>query len=309
MSSLTHFHFIRPYGLLLIPLLIGLWWFWQRRTHPLRGWQEQMAPHLLKALVVGHSSTQLRTGRWLLCAWLLAALAIAGPTWRLEPSPFADDATPLLILLKADQSMPPPGQVPSVLDRARLKIADLAKARRGQPLGLIAYAGSAHLVLPPTRDTAIVGTMAKEISPEVMPEPGDRLDLALDEAVRVLAQGHQGGSVVIMADSVHTDPNALKTWSRSHSMTLQFLALSQPAVTAAQQSVENAAHLLGATVEPPDVEGKDVAAIIRRAAQSPVARQGGASDRWREAGYALVPLIALLVLASFRRTLDGEVSS
>mgnify|MGYP003610668306 CR=1 FL=1 len=308
MTFLTHFHFIRPYGLLLVPLLIGLWWFWQRRTHPLRGWQEQMVPHLLEALVVGHTSTQLRTGRWLIVAWLLAALAIAGPTWRLEPSPFADDATPLLILLKADQSMVQLGQIPSVLDRARLKIADLATARRGQPLGLVAYAGSAHLVLPPTRDTAIVSAMAKEIRPDVMPVPGDRLDLALDEAARLLAQGYQGGSVVIMADSVNTEPGALQTWSRTHSMDVQFLALNQPGSTAAERSLENAAQLLKTAVTPPDVEGKDIAAIIHRAAQSPVARQGGASDRWQEAGYALVPLIALLFLASFRRTVEGEVS-
>ena len=122
--------------------------------------------------------------RWLLVGWLLAVVAVAGPTWRLEPSPFADDATPLMILLKADISMETPDPAPSRLERARLKIADLAAARKGQPLGLIAYAGSAHLVLPPTRDTAVVAQMAAEISPEIMPVPGDRLDLALRKAAR-----------------------------------------------------------------------------------------------------------------------------
>lgn len=309
MQMLSDFHFIRPYGLLLVPLVAGLWWLWQRRTQPLRGWQQQMAPHLLEALTVGNSSAHLLSGRLLLSAWLLAALAIAGPTWRLEPSPFADDATPLLILLKADESMSPPGSAFSgQLERARMKIADLAAARSGQPLGLIAYAGSAHLVLPPTRDTAVVSSMAKEISPEIMPEPGDRLDLALDEAVRVLNQGQQGGSIVIIADSVHTDPATLKAWSGSHTLPMQFLALCQPG-SSEERRVVDAASLLGAQVEPLDVEGKDIAEIIRRAAKPPVARQGGESGRRQDAGYALVPVIALLMLASFRRTKQCEVVS
>lgn len=307
MTLFADFHFIRPYSLLLVPLLVGLLWLWRRHTHPLRGWQEQIAPHLLAVLVVGRTSAYLRAGRWLLLAWLLAALAIAGPTWQLEPSPFADDATPLLLLLKADGSMEQPDPAPSRLERARLKIADLAAARRGQPLGLIAYAGSAHLVLPPTRDTAIVGIMAKEISTAIMPEPGDRLDLALDEAVRVLAQGQEGGSVVILADSVRTDSEALKTWSRAQTIPVQFLALSQPG-SPEETSLRGAARLLGAEVEPLDVAGEDVAAIIRSAARPPVVRQGGADGRWQEAGYGLVPLIALLVLASFRRTAEGEVA-
>lgn len=308
MTALTNFHFIRPYALLLLPALVALWWFWQRRTHPLRGWREQISPQLLTSLVVGHPTAQLRSGRWLLAAWLLATLAIAGPTWKLEPSPFADDATPLLILLKADESMAQPGQTPTQLDRARLKIADLAKARSGQPLGLIAYAGTAHLVLPPTRDTVIVSTMAREISPEIMPEPGDRLDLALEEADRVLTQGHLGGSVVVMADSVHTDPAVLKAWSGSHNLPAQFLALSQPG-SKVDQSLADAASMLETRVEPPDVNGKDIAAIVHHAEQAPMAIQGGDEGRWQEAGYALVPLLALLVLASFRRTAAEEVSS
>ena len=61
--------------------------------------------------------------------------------------------------------MESPDPAPSRIERAHLKIADLADIRKGQPLGLIAYAGSSHLVLPPTRDTAVVAQMAAEISP------------------------------------------------------------------------------------------------------------------------------------------------
>lgn len=301
-------HFIRPGWLLLAPLAVALWWLWRRRSDPLRGWREQIAPDLLEALVVGRESIKSGNARWLLVAWLVAIVAIAGPTWRLEPSPFADDVTPLMILLKADVSMMQPDPAPSRLERARLKIADLGEARKGQPLGLIAYAGSAHLVLPPTRDTATVAQMAAEISPDIMPISGDRLDLALREAVRVLAEGQSGGSIVVLADAVDTDPAALAALRKEFSIPVQFLAINAPE-SSQSDSLRAAAKTLGADVEQIDVEGKDIAAIVRHAASAPIAKRGQQGERWQEAGYWLVPLIGLIVLASFRREESEEESA
>ena len=84
-----------------------------------------------------------------------------------------------MLVLKAGETMDLADLAPSRMERARLKIADFAAERKGQPLGLVAYAGSAHLVLPPTRDTSVVAAMAAEISPAVMPEPGDDLAQSL----------------------------------------------------------------------------------------------------------------------------------
>lgn len=305
---LDNFHFIRPAWLLLTPLAIGLWWLWQRQSDPLRGWREQIAPELLEALVVGRESGKSGSAWWLLVAWLVAIIAIAGPTWRLEPSPFAADATPLMILLKAGVSMMQPDPAPSRLERARLKIADLGEARKGQPLGLIAYAGSAHLVLPPTRDTAIVAKMAAEIGPEIMPTPGDRVDLALQEAARVLAEGKQGGSIVVLADAVDTEPAALAALRKDISIPVQFLAINSPE-SSQNDSLRAAAKTLGADVEPITVEDQDIAAIVRNAASAPVAKRGEQSERWQEAGYWLVPLLGMVVLVSFRREEQAGVAS
>lgn len=301
MTSLAaHFHFIRPGFLLLAPLAAGVWWLWQRRSDPLRGWRQQIAPELLEALVVGRESWPPGSARWALAACGLAVAAIAGPTWRLEPSPFAEDAAPLMILLKADISMEQPDPAPSRLERARLKIADLAAAWKGQPLGLIAYAGSAHLVLPPTRDTAIVARMAAEISPAILPAPGDRLDLALREAGRVLAESPQGRSILVVADAVETDLSALQAVARDLGLAAQFLAINAPE-SSPGESLRAAARALGAAVVPLDIGDEDVAAIVRRASRAPLARGARQGDRWQEAGYWLVPLVGAVVLASFRR--------
>lgn len=306
MEPLSNFHFIRPPALLLVPLAVGLWWLWRRYSDPLRGWRMQMDPQLLDALVIGRDAVGQSTARWFLVGWLVAAVAIAGPTWRPEPTPFADDATPLMILLKAGISMEQPDPAPSRLERARLKLADLAEARKGQPLGLIAYAGSAHLVLPPTRDTAAVAQMAAEISPAIMPVPGDRLDLALLEAARILAEGNQGGSIVVLADSVDTDAAALKSARGALRLPVQFLSVNAPDASQSD-SLRAAAEILDAAVEPITIGGgDDVAAVVRRAARAPIAQGGEAGGQWQEAGYWLVPLVALVVLLSFRRERRGE---
>jgi Ca-activated chloride channel family protein len=294
---ITNFHFIRPIWLLLLPVVVVIWTLWQRRSDPLRGWREQIAPELLNALAIGRETIKRGPAMTLLALWLIAVIAIAGPTWRLEPSPFADDATPLMILLKADASMETPDPAPSRLERARLKIADLAEARQGQPLGLIAYAGSAHLVLPPTRDTPIVSQMAAEISPEIMPMQGDRLDLALRAAEKVLSQGGKGGTILILADSVETAPATL---SGITDFPIAFLSINRPG-SAQDDSLRAAAKTLRAKVQPLSIEDEDISALVHLAARPPVAQSGEQGAHWQEAGYWLTPLIALLLLSTFRR--------
>ena len=308
---IAQFHFIRPAFLLLVPVVLAGWWLWRRAVDPMRAWRAQMDPDLLRALSVDGGNGMSAAAWFLLGGWLLAAIAIAGPAWRPEPSPFADDASPLLIVLKSDASMDAVDPAPSRMERAKLKIADLAQARKGQPLGLIAYAGSAHLVLPPTVDTDVVAKMAAEISPNIMPAPGDRLDLALREAARVLGQSGQGGSIVVLADSVDTDAAQLREAREGCPFAVQFLAINAPD-SSQEQSLREAARLLGAKVEPLTINDDDIAAIVRGAKHAPQVRAGEAGEsggRWQEAGYWLVPLLAVMLLASFRRDKKEEVAA
>jgi Ca-activated chloride channel family protein len=289
----------------LLPVVVGVWWLWQRRSDPLGGWRKQIDPELLDALVVGRESIRRGSSTLLLAAWLMSVIAIAGPTWKLEPNPFSDEAMPLMILLKADPSMEQADPAPSRIERARLKIADLAEARTGEPLGLIAYAGSAHLVLPPTHDTAVVAQMAAEISPDIMPQPGDRLDLALRVANRMLSEGGKGGSIVVLADAVNSSPDELKNLKADLPFPVQFLAVHTQD-SPQGESLRMAARALRAPVEALSADDRDIQAIVRRAAKTSGTQAGEIGGQWQEAGYWIVPLLVLIMLASFRRETEGE---
>jgi Ca-activated chloride channel family protein len=283
---MSELHLLRPWALALIVPALMLWLASRRASDTTRRWARVIEPDLLKLLVVGGSTHwRIAPHDLLLAGWIVAALAIAGPTWQREPSPFADTERPVMLVLKVTPTMMTGDLAPGRLERARQKIADLLKAHDGMPAGLIAYSGSAHLVLPPTPDRDIVLSLVHALSPEIMPREGDRLDEAVALADRILKEGGQGGSILVFADTV----GAGQTFDAPFTL-LTMLPEPTPLPTLSQRVVR-------ATVDDTDID-----ALSRRlstASASPAV--AGEGEHWRDAGYWLTPALALLVIGWFRR--------
>ncbi|MGC6505232.1 MAG: vWA domain-containing protein, partial [Coraliomargaritaceae bacterium] len=90
---------------------------------------------------------------------------------------------------------------PTRLERARIKIAELLKERAAAPTGLIAYSGSAHLVLPLTRDDRLLQTMAASLHPDIMPTEGDDLAGAIRLAEAQFKKSGISGSILVLTDN------------------------------------------------------------------------------------------------------------
>lgn len=301
------FHFIRPAYLLLIPMAFGLAWMWHRSRDPLRGWRNQIDSDLLDALAhhdgpqSSHWWQRFPAVAWLLIGWTVCVVAIAGPTWQVEANPFAQDAQPLIILMKADETMASAALTTTPLERTTLKIADLAEARKGDPLGLIAYSGSAHTVLPPTEDTTVVADMAAEISPAIMPVAGDALDQAITEAGRLINREEGGATLLIIANQASVDPKRVAAAHQAiGSPPIEILSLL-PEDSQETESLQAIAKTLGGTRVPLTVDDQDIQSIIQFAERRSTSGIAGQSDRWQEYGYWLSPLLAVMVALSFRR--------
>ena len=298
---MADFHFIRPFWLLsFIPLLL-VWWGLVRRRDQVRRWQTMIEPHLLKHLLVGeHRKNLLRPINLLLILWLMTVIALAGPTWQKEPSPFLDNEAGLMVLLKVSESMENSDVQPSRLERAKQKIQDLMEIRQGASNGLVVYSGSAHLVMPITRDDRIINMMLEDITPELMPVEGDVLTEALKLADRMVGQSGLPGSLLVIADTVapgqQTDQNA-------HEITfpVQFLS-TLPDGSSLDQGLLSLAKKLDARVERLSIDQADVQQIAGRAetkqAEIVDPKQG---ERWKDSGYLLLPLIGLAMLMWFRK--------
>lgn len=298
MDALAALHIERPAWLLaLVPIAI-LWLTARRSSDPVLQWRRVIDRELLPYLLTGGDQRGHRIvpADWLFAGSVAAAVAIAGPAWQREPSPFADARPPVAVVLKVTPSMLTEDLAPTRLDRARQKLADVLAAREGASTALIAYAGSAHLVLPPTPDSAVVLDLAKALAPEIMPKAGDDLAGALALARRALAGAGRGGSILLMADAAAADIAV----QPAGAVMVTILALQGPDASAA--GLAEAAKALGGVVVTTTPDQSDVAAVVRRLDRGDnAAGVAGEGEHWREAGYWLVPALALLVLLWFRR--------
>jgi len=297
---LAQFHFIRPLWLLALLPMALIAWTRMVRGNPLNSLNSLIAPHLLNHLLVETGTKRrFRPDLVLLGLGVITSLALSGPSWRQEPAPFAAEQAALMIVLRIAPSMQGTDLLPSRLERARHKIHDLLALRSDAASGLIAYAGSAHLVVPATTDTRIVEQLAAALEPDVMPREGDALDEALALVERQLAMQGVNGSVLVITDSI-TPAQLDKLANFNYKLPVQVLATVANTETAAQTGVTRGAKLLGARLQLLTPDTKDVAAINAKAV-SDAAKITNETQRWRDEGYLLIPLIVIgLLLWSMR---------
>jgi Ca-activated chloride channel family protein len=310
----TDFHFLRPWWLLaLVPALLLTLFIWRRQAVE-RTWRGIVAEHLLTHLLVGTE----RQGRvkplyLLLAVWTIGTIAVAGPAWRLEPSPFTEDAAALVIVVKVAPSMDAKDIQPSRLERAAHKIKDLLALRPGARNALIAFAGSAHLVMPMTQDARIIETFAMELSPEIMPVEGDAVGEALSLADDQLRTSGQPGSILLITDSIPGNQlQALEAHRKNRGSPVHILAVaadegvpvpsdSPPAPALDRKAMEQAADAVDGTLMVVSVDDRDVRRLTDQIERSFVAApQTDGGQRWKDEGYLLVPFITLLSLMWFR---------
>ena len=300
---IENFHFLRPLWLLSLIPAASIWWMLFRGQDARAAWSDLIAPHLLDHLLVGrHQQKRVRPINLLLLVWVLMGISLAGPSWQKEPSPFAEDTAGMVVVFKVTPSMMAQDVQPSRLERGKQKLHDLLEMRAGGATGLIAYSGSAHLVMPLTRDGRIIDIMAEGLGPGTMPVEGDVLADALNMAGNLFKQSGRAGSIVVIADTVSpVQVDKLNQLTGKERLPVQFLAVNAIG-SSVDRGLENAANELGARVAMLSVDASDLEGITRQAKRdlkTVLAQESG--ERWKDSGYALVPLIVLAVLPWARR--------
>lgn len=292
---LNNFHFIRPLWLLAIIPAILIWWVLRKSSDPRRSLADDIAPHLLDRLVSQPKNRpKLRPTNLLLPIWIIGAIAASGPAFQKEDSPFAEDTSTLIIVVKMSESMNSDDLQPTRLERVRLKIHDLLKLREGSTTGLITYSGSAHLVMPPTVDGGVIEHMFESLDPAIMPKEGDVLDEALQLADQRIAMNETPGSILVITDSIEANTaTKLPKWREDSKTVVQFFVPIASDTPIDTTGVKEAADGIGASLEQLAIEDNDIKSINRRAESSIVKSSGNQSQRWRDDGYWLVPLVAL----------------
>ncbi|WP_454829115.1 VWA domain-containing protein [Pseudoxanthomonas wuyuanensis] len=316
LSSLLSVHVLRPHwlwALLALPLLGALWRARRRRENV---WREAVDPHLLAHLL--ERAPGLRSNFfWIGLAWVLAVVALAGPSWRQTPQPLWQPQAPLVIALDLSQRITAPDLPPSRLLQARAKIDALLRQRNGGQVALVAYAGEAFTVAPLTEDVANLALFLDALAPDVMPVEGQRADKAIAWSVRLLRQGQfERGDILLLTDQADGDAQKAAATAAAQGFQVSVLGLGTAAGApyrtgegaiaranldaASLRALASAGGGRYAPLSSDDGDLRRIGVLEPRQAQSGTSTEqtGGA---WQDQGYWLLPPLMLLVLLAFRR--------
>jgi Ca-activated chloride channel homolog len=203
MPDFSNFHFLRPLWFWALIPGLGLWVLMLLEQKKSYRWRSVIAPHLLKHLV-RHPKRRpwIRPTAIALPCLMLSVLALAGPTWERQKTPFVQDEAPLIVVLDLSQSMDAIDVQPTRLLRAQQKIRDFLALRSGARTGLIAYAGSSHMVLPLTDDAKVIEMYLVSLETGLMPVAGKNPEKALKLAGEMLAKETAAGTILFVTDGI-----------------------------------------------------------------------------------------------------------
>lgn len=329
---ITNFHFLRPeWFLALIPALV-LYIAVKRNTSKKSGWQSVIPSHLYQHMVVGKFTKGQKPPFWLLAlGWLLAVVALAGPTWERLPQPVYQLKMGHVIVMDMSLSMRATDITPDRLTRAKYKAIDLVNQISEGEMGLVAYAGDAFVVSPLTQDAANITTLLPSLSPEIMPVPGSDPLLGIETAVELLINaGYSKGMIYWITDGIDfRQQQELQEYIAGKSFTLNALAvgteggapirqingellkdnsgaivvpkLNSDAVNAVVRA--SGGQFSEITTNDDDITSLASVSLLNRDSESQDDESSTEGDQWREFGpYLLLVLLPIMALG-FRRGL------
>jgi len=231
-----HLEFLRPWWFLaLLPIAIILWQAWSLKAKQ-GAWQKVIDPKFQTLLLgKGSQSQGLYSTRLAVIGlgliWLLAVLALAGPSLKSVKLPAEKTQQGSVILLDLSLSMMADDMTPNRISRARFKLIDLLKKHPEQSIGLVGYAGTAHSIAPISEDNQTLLELLPSLSPLIMPKYGsDPLQaFKLAEQMFKGAQINQGHLIWVTDDVEPEQRRAIQNWLENRNISLSILAVGTQA--------------------------------------------------------------------------------
>ncbi len=288
----SNFHFMRPAWLLLALMGALLPLIWQRSRDLQRRLRGTIAPHLLPHLLLTPTDPhRVRPVHLVSALLVLGAIATAGPTWQQDRPDFLENRAPLIIAVDLSPSMDTADVPPTRLKAAKHTLHDLVQRRKGTRTALLVYAGSAHLVLPPTDDPALLDSFIQALGTDLIDKPGKDVAGVIEQAKRLLQQSP--GTLLLVTDGA--DVTQLPTL-KDGSLQVLVLALGS------SPTLKQLASALDAPLGSLTLNDDDLDWVERHAQQHfQNADEQQRLLQWKDAGYWLCWPLLLLALVSVRR--------
>ncbi len=166
---------------------------------------KHLLPHLLKYSGAERFPNRKSFVLWA-ALWTFGILALAGPRWDFKDVPNFKPHKSVVMLLDLSDSMNAKDIRPSRLIRAREKIEDFLSENPDTNIGLIGFAGDAHLISPITEDKTAIRYLLNAVSTDIISVHGKRLRPALILAGKLLSEvAGQDRSILVFGDGNFED--------------------------------------------------------------------------------------------------------
>ncbi len=224
------FHFLRPRALyLFIPLaLIVLLLIIGNKER--RRWKAIVAKPLRQYMFSRGSVWAMVIPLLLFIIWMSAMIiGLAGPAWKKKEIPGQKVQAVVLIALDLSKSMMAKDIQPNRIERAKFKIGDFLDANPRARAGLLAFAGTAHPVLPFTGDYKIIKFHTQSLSNRIMPVQGTNVPELLRQVDTLMKHVSAPSTVLLITDAIDNDEAAqLSKWVSNSIHHLEILLVSTP---------------------------------------------------------------------------------
>lgn len=311
--------FLRPqwlWALLALPLLGAWWWRGRRRRNVWRGAVDaHLLPHLLDA-APGRRSQLAVVGA--AAAYLLAVLAMSGPSWSQGEQPLWQGSTPMVVALDLSSRVLAADLPPSRLAQAKAKLSQLLRRRAGGgQIALVVYADDAFTVAPLTDDPENVSVFLDALAPDIMPGDGQRADRAIAWSAKLLRQGgFNRGRIVLITDRSDSAAERAAGKAVGNGYTVSVLGLGSAAGAAFQRpdgrlvkvkldvaSLRELARAGGGRYAMLSADDSDLGALDISSRNDTGTGAGLGEKRLarEDDGYWLLPPLLVLALLAFRR--------
>jgi Ca-activated chloride channel family protein len=187
------------------------------------------SPRLLDALLV----TEGRARAWVVFSLELLALAffltaLARPRYGTVSEESPGTGRSLIIAIDTSKSMRAEDVRPNRIERAKLAAEDLVKRLRGDRIGLMPFAGTAHMYAPLTPDTDALVESIQALDTEWMPRGGSNLARAIDLAIETFEKADLSGrqAMVLFSDGEELEGEALAAARRARDAKLSIICVA-----------------------------------------------------------------------------------
>ncbi len=148
----------------------------------------------------GELARTRRRDNFLLAAFVLLALSLAGPQWGVELEPVGELSGNVMIAVDTSRSMDARDIKPSRLENAKLMLKALAEDLASYRIGIVAFSGEAFVQCPLTTDTEAIKYFVNALNTSMLMTQGTEIAGAVETAAAAMERYPGEKTLILITD-------------------------------------------------------------------------------------------------------------